>query len=556
MASSPRGTLSLSLAQLNPTVGDIGGNLELARAARASAAGCDLLVFTELFISGYPPEDLVLRPAFVAACRDAIERLALETADFGPAMLIGAPWLDNGAVHNSVLLLDNGRIEAVRHKVELPNYGVFDEKRVFRAGPMPEPIVFHGVRLGVPICEDIWVPDIAAHFGRVGCDILVVINGSPYWRNKQADRLAIARGGVGIAAVPMIYVNMVGGQDELVFDGGSFGLEADGTTVFQMPQFETALTRIELASTPHGWRIEPDQILQLPAVDEADWRACVLGLRDYVEKNRFPGVVLGLSGGVDSAVVAAMAVDALGSDRVHCLMLPYRYTSDQSLADAASCAVALGVRYDILSIADAVNGFESVLAPLFVGLPRDVTEENLQARTRGVLLMAVSNKLGSLLITTGNKSEVSVGYATLYGDMNGGFNPIKDLFKTDVYRLARWRNAHRGAGLLGPTGEVVPEAIIVRPPTAELRENQTDQDSLPPYETLDAILVDLVERERSVADIIAAGHDPRLVRRIEHLVHLSEYKRRQAAPGVKISGRNFGRDRRYPITNRFREGRD
>ncbi|MCW5715583.1 MAG: NAD+ synthase [Bauldia sp.] len=553
----PADRLRIAVAQLNPVVGDIAGNLAMAHAARADAAGrdADLLVLTELFLSGYPPEDLVLRPAFLDACESAIAALAAATADGGPAVLIGVPWRgSDGGVFNAVLLLDGGAIHSVRFKVELPNYGVFDEKRVFRAGPLPDPVVFRGVRIGVPICEDLWGSDVTAHLATLGAELLIVPNGSPYWRDKHGERLRIATTAAVAAAAPVIYANMLGGQDELVFDGGSFALDARGAVMWRLPQFEPGMALADCAHAGGRWTIAPGDTAPDLRGPEPDWRASVLGLRDYVAKNRFPGVVLGLSGGIDSAVVAALAVDALGADRVHCVMLPYRFTSEQSVNDAAACAALLGVRLDVVPIEAPVKGFETALAPLFEGRARDTTEENLQARSRGVVLMALSNKSGSLLLTTGNKSEISVGYATLYGDMNGGFNPIKDLFKTEVYRLAAWRNGTSAQGLLGPAGRVIPQAIIDRPPTAELRENQRDQDSLPPYDILDAILAELVERERSVPEIIRLGFDAATVRRVEHLVAISEYKRRQAAPGVKITARNFGRDRRYPITNRYRDG--
>ncbi len=554
MSDSTPARLAVAIGQLNPVVGDVAGNLELARAAHAEAAalGADLLVLTELFLSGYPPEDLVLKPAMQEACRQAAESLAADTRE-GPGIVVGTPWVDEGGLHNSVLLLEKGKIVAVRHKVELPNYGVFDEVRVFKPGPLPGPVDFRGIRIGLPICEDIWLPEVSECLSETGAEILIVPNGSPYWSDKPDQRMQIAVARVVETGLPLIFANQMGGQDELVFDGGSFGLNLDRTLAFQMPQFETgvALTQWERGAT--GWRCTRGPQATLPAAESANWQACVLGLRDYVNKNRFKGVVLGLSGGIDSAICAAMAVDALGADRVRTIMLPYRYTAAESLTDAEDCARRLGVQYDVLPIAPAVEGFGEVLDPLFANLPRDITEENLQSRTRGVTLMAVSNKLGLMLVTTGNKSEVSVGYATIYGDMNGGFNPIKDLYKMQVYRLARFRNRERPVGCLGPEGEVIPVSIIERPPTAELRENQKDQDSLPPYEVLDAILECLVEKEMRVNDIAALGFDRATVKRVEHLLYLSEYKRRQSAPGVKITMRNFGRDRRYPITNKFRD---
>ncbi len=554
MSDSTPEKLAIAIGQLNPVMGDVAGNLALALSAHAEAfrLGADLLVLTELFLCGYPPEDLVLKPALQEACRAAAERLAAATRE-GPGIVVGAPWVDAGGLHNSVLLLEKGEIAAIRHKVELPNYGVFDELRVFKPGALPGPAGFRGVRMGLPVCEDIWLPQVSECLSETGAEMLIVPNGSPYWSDKPDQRLLIAVARVVETGLPLIFANQVGGQDELVFDGGSFGLNPDRTLAFQMPQFEAgiALTRWERGAD--GWRCTEGPRAPLPASASANWQACVLGLGDYVEKNRFKGVVLGLSGGIDSAVCAAMAVDALGPERVHCIMLPYRYTSAESLSDAEDCARRLGVRYDALPIAPAVEGFGDVLTPLFADLPKDVTEENIQSRVRGVALMAVSNKLGLMLVTTGNKSEVSVGYSTIYGDMNGGFNPIKDLYKTEVFRLARLRNRERPAGCLGPEGEVIPVSVIEKAPTAELRENQKDQDSLPPYDVLDAILEGLVEKEMRVSDIVALGYERAVVKRVEHLLYLSEYKRRQAAPGVKITLRNFGRDRRYPITNRFRD---
>jgi NAD+ synthase len=551
----PADTLNIALAQLNPTVGDVTGNTEKVRraCAEAAAVGADLVAFPELFIAGYPPEDLVLKPAFQAACRAAVEALARESVS-GPAMLVGTPWVEDGKLYNAYVLLSSGAIEAVRFKVDLPNYGVFDEKRVFAPGPMPGPILVKGVRIGIPICEDIWGSEVVECLSETGGEILLVPNGSPYWRGKTEHRLNIAVARVVESGLPLVYLNMVGGQDELVFDGASFVLNADRSVGAQLPAFRETIAMTRWRREGGAWRCEAAQTAS--AVDEgdkADYAACVLGLRDYVEKNGFKGVVLGLSGGIDSAICAAMATDALGAARVRCIMLPYRFTSQESLDDAARVANALGVKYDILPIEQAVLGLEAALKPAFVGQKRDVTEENLQARARGTILMGISNKFGLMVVTTGNKSEMSVGYATLYGDMNGGFNPIKDLYKTEVYRLSRLRNSWKPHGALGPDGDVIPDNIVTKAPTAELRENQKDQDTLPPYDDLDRMLESLVEREEPIAMIVAAGFDRDTVLRVERMLNLAEYKRRQAAPGVKVTLKNFGRDRRYPIVNRFRD---
>jgi NAD+ synthase len=551
---------AITLAQLNPTVGDVAGNAAKARAARekARADGADLMVLPELFIAGYPPEDLVLKPAFQSACRAAVEALARETADGGPAVLIGSPWVEDGKLYNACALLDGGRIAALRYKANLPNYGVFDEKRLFARGPAAGPVTVRGIRVGVPICEDIWLEEsedyenVVECLAETGAEILVVPNGSPYARDKNDLRLSIAVARVTESGLPLIYLNQVGGQDELVFDGASFALNADLSVAAQLPSFAEYITTLRWSKTNAGWRCS-GPVAPLLDGDEGDYAACVLGLRDYVGKNGFPGVLLGVSGGIDSALCAAIAVDALGAERVRGVMLPFRFTAQVSLDDAAKLARALGIRYEVLPIAAAVNGFEEILSKTFAGLPRDITEENLQARARGTLLMAISNKSGAMVVTTGNKSEMSVGYATLYGDMNGGYNPIKDIYKTEVFRLSTLRNSWKPEGALGPSGEVIPPDIITRPPTAELRENQTDQDSLPPYDMLDAILERLVEREEPLAAIVAAGFDREVVARIDRLLNIAEYKRRQAAPGVKVTSRNFGRDRRYPITNRFRD---
>ena len=548
--------LRIALAQLNPVVGDIAGNVERAVSARREAelAGADLIVFSELFLTGYPPEDLVLKPAFQRAAMAAAAELARQTADGGPAVLIGTPWLEEGRLHNAVLYLDRGEIRGHRYKVHLPNYSVFDEPRVFApASHMPGPFDIRGVRIGVPVCEDIWYPDVVECLEESGAELLLVPNGSPYDFNKFDARLQLCLSRIRESGLPLAYVNQLGGQDELVFDGASFVLNADFSLAVQLPAWEEKIAVTDWTRTDKGWVCAEGEKAVVEEGDEALYLAVVQGLRDYVKKNRFPGVVLGLSGGIDSALVAAIAVDALGAGNVHCVMLPYRYTSAESLTDAEACAKLLGVRYDTVPIEAPVAGFTSALENLFEGTQSDTTEENLQSRTRGVILMAISNKFGAMLLTTGNKSEVSAGYATIYGDMNGGFNPIKDLYKSRVFRMARWRNEHMPKACLGPKGRVIPERIITRPPSAELRPDQKDEDSLPPYDVLDDILHCLIEEEMSVRDIVARGHDRAVVKRIEHLLYISEYKRRQAAPGVKVTTRNFGRDRRYPIVNGFRD---
>jgi NAD+ synthase len=555
-AETEKATLRIAVAQLNPTVGDVAGNLAKARAAREDAArqGADLLLLTELFLSGYPPEDLVLKPAFLRACRRAVDTLAAETADGGPGIVIGFPRQDETGRYNSVAVIDGGKLIAVRDKVDLPNYGEFDEKRVFDQGAMPGPVNFRGVRLGIPICEDIWGDlGVCETLAESGAEILLSPNGSPYYRGKVDVRHQIVLKQVIETGLPLLYANQLGGQDELVFDGASFAFNADKSLAFQMSQFEETVALTTWKKRSDGWVCDGGPMSRIPEREEADYRACLLGFRDYVNKNGFKNVVLGLSGGIDSAICAAIAVDALGEERVRAIMMPFRYTSKDSLKDAADCARLLGCRYDIVPIEAPVSGFLSSLSELFEGTEEGITEENLQSRARGTILMAVSNKFGSMVVTTGNKSEMSVGYATLYGDMNGGFNPIKDLYKMQVYGLSRWRNLHLPPGALGPTGEVIPKNIIDKAPSAELRPNQTDQDSLPPYPVLDDILECLVELEMGTEEIVARGHDEATVHRVEHLLYIAEYKRRQSAPGVKITRKNFGRDRRYPITNRFRD---
>ncbi|HWY63526.1 MAG TPA: NAD+ synthase [Rhizomicrobium sp.] len=546
----------IALAQLNPVMGDIAGNSAKARAARDEARGlnADLVLFSELFITGYPPEDLVLKPALQADARAAIEGLAADSAS-GPAILIGAPWAEDGKLYNAFLLLEGGRIAGRTLKVDLPNYGVFDEKRVFAPGPPPQPFTFRGIRIGVPVCEDIWTEKVTGCLKDAGAEILAVPNGSPFEAGKEELRLELARSRVAETGLPLIYLNQLGGQDELVFDGASFVINADGALACRLPGWRERLVVTDWARDGWGkWVCAPGEIAGEEARASQVYHAMMLGLRDYVNKNRFPGVVLGLSGGIDSALSAAVAVDALGAERVRCVMLPSRYTSRDSLEDADACALALGTPYETIEIERAVVAMGETLSPAFAGMNADTTEENIQSRLRGVILMAISNKFGPMVLTTGNKSEMSVGYATLYGDMCGGYNVLKDIYKTEVFALARWRNAFSPDGALGPRGRVIPERIIEKPPTAELKANQTDQDSLPPYDILDGILECLVEKEMSFEGTVARGYDPATVKRIEQLLYISEYKRRQAPPGVKISSRNFGRDRRYPITNAFRDG--
>ena len=548
-------TLTTAFSQLNLTVGDVAGNTALVRRARdeAAAQGADLVVFSELVLVGYPPEDLVLRPALVEAAAAALRELERESAAPGsPGLVVTLPWKQNGRVYNAVALVANGTSE-LRFKHELPNYGVFDEKRVFAPGPQPEPVTFRDARLGLPVCEDIWLDHVTTHLAERGAQLLLVPNGSPFEVDKFEHRLDLARARVAETRVPLAYVNQVGGQDELVFDGGSFVMNADGTLACVMPFWREALVLTRWTLDGKSFRCEAQAQWSRPPRLDAVYSAMVLGLRDYVRKNRFPGVVLGMSGGIDSALTAAVAVDALGAAHVRGVRLPSRFTSQASLDDAAESARLLGMRIDTIPIEEPVAAGERMLAPLFEGRERDVTEENLQARVRGVLLMALSNKFGDLLVTTGNKSEMSVGYATLYGDMCGGYSVLKDIYKTEVYALARWRNEHVPEGACGPRGRVIPESSLIKAPTAELRPNQTDQDSLPPYEALDAILHGLVEEELSVSEIVARGFPRETVVRVQRLLYAAEYKRRQAPPGVKITRRSFGRDRRYPITNAFRE---
>ena len=550
--------LTIALAQLNPVMGDIPGNLAKARAARADAAKAkaDLILFSELFITAYPPEDLVLKPALQEDAREAIEKLARDTADGGPAVLIGTPWVEEGKLYNAFAYLDAGEVKGITRKVDLPNYGVFDEKRVFAVGPMPGPFNIRGVRVGVPVCEDIWTPDVVECLAETGSEILLVPNGSPFEVGKEDVRMNHIVSRVTESGLPLIYLNQIGGQDEIVFDGASLVMNADRSIPVSLPSWQEKLSLTHWTREGERWVCAPGERANEEDRSRSVYHAMMLGLKDYVNKNRFPGVVLGLSGGIDSALSAAVAVDALGADRVRCVMMPSRYTSRESLDDAEECARMLGVKYETISIESAVDAFTDTLKDTFAGKRPDTTEENIQSRIRGVILMAISNKFGPMVLTTGNKSEMSVGYATLYGDMCGGYNVLKDVYKTEVFRLSHWRNQETPPNALGPKGRVIPERIITKPPSAELRADQKDEDSLPPYEILDGILECLVEKEMKFEDVCAKGYHPATVKRIEQLLYVSEYKRRQAPPGVKISARNFGRDRRYPITNAFRDARD
>ncbi len=542
--------LTIALAQLNQRVGDLAANAAAMLDWRAKAKGTDLVMFPELQLTGYPPEDLVLKPEFVRRTMEAAERLIDATADGGPAILFGSIHAEEGAAYNVMILAEGGKLVARRLKHELPNYGTFDEKRVFAAGPLPEPVEWRGVRLGIPICEDIWLEPVCAHLAKAGAEILLVPNGSPFELDKDQRRLQLVQARVTETRLPLVYLNRVGGQDELAFDGSSFVVNDDGRIVVQMPDWDEALWLTEWSRGPNGWTCAPGKKSRLSAYPEDIYRAMMVGLRDYVGRNGFPGVLLGLSGGIDSALSAAIAVDALGADKLWCVMLPSKYTSDDSLEDAAECAAMLRCRHDVIPIVPGVQALDKMLDGA-----EGLAAENIQSRLRMVTLMALSNTHGHMLLTTGNKSEMSVGYATLYGDMAGGYSVLKDAYKSTCFALSRWRNENRPEGGLGPDGPVMPQRVIDKPPTAELRPNQKDEDSLPPYALLDRILEALVEDERSVRETAAiTGADEALVADIEKKLLRAEYKRRQAPPGVKIGTRNFGRDRRYPITNGFLTG--
>ncbi len=545
--------LCIASVQANPTLGAIEHNEALARdrIREARVLGADVVLFSELFLMGYPPEDLVLKPAAVAACQASLKRLAEETSGGQIAVLMGAPWPGAGALpRNALALLCDGEIKDVTFKVDLPNYGVFDERRVFEPGAAPKVFEVKGVKLGVPVCEDIWSGGVCGALKALGAEILLVPNGSPFRYTALDERCDIAKARVAETGVPMVYVNQVGGQDELVFDGGSFCLQPDGEIAQRLPLFQQALGLSVWGRGLDGWRLVEAGMADWPGQLEAMYRAMVLGLRDYVGKSGFPGVVLGMSGGIDSAITAVIAADALGAGKVRCVMLPSRYTSQDSLEDAKACAENIGCAYETISIEPAVAAFSQMLGPVFAGKGPDLTEENIQSRVRGVTLMAISNKFGPMVLTTGNKSEMAVGYATLYGDMCGGYNCLKDVYKTDVYRLAEWRNANDPFDVAKAP---IPARILTKAPSAELRPGQKDQDSLPPYEVLDAILHGLVEEEATLDEIVSRGLPAADVERVQRLLYGSEYKRRQAPPGVKIGLKAFGRDRRYPLVNGFRD---
>jgi NAD+ synthase len=542
--------LRIAFAQMNQRVGDLEGNAKAMLEMRRKARGADLLLCPELQLIGYPPEDLVLKPEFVRRAHEWTDQLVAATTEPGPAILIGTPVAEGGSTYNAVILADGGRVVARTLKRELPNYGTFDEKRIFTPGPLPEPIDFKGVKIGVPICEDIWQEVVCAHLAEAGAELLLVPNGSPYELDKDDKRYQLVRSRALQTGLPIAYLNRVGGQDELAFDGSSFIVHPDGERVVQMPDWDEALLFTDWVRTSDGWRCETRCAHELDAFPADVYRAMMVALHDYVERNGFPGVILGLSGGIDSALSAAVAVDALGPDKVRGVMLPSRYTSEESLEDARECARLLGCRHDVVSIAPGVDALDRMLPDL-----KGLAAENVQARLRMVALMALSNSGGEMLLTTGNKSEMSVGYATLYGDMAGGYSVLKDAYKTTVFALSRWRNANKPEGALGPDGPVMPQRVITKPPTAELRPGQKDEDSLPPYSVLDRILEGLVDKEMSVKEVAdATGEDAVLVANIETLLLKAEYKRRQAPPGVKIGNRNFGRDRRYPISNFFHTG--
>ncbi len=544
----------ITLAQLNPTVGGLKGNA--AKAAHAwsegKSAGSDFVTMPEMFLSGYQIQDLAMKHAFVDDVQAHLRCLAKECAD-GPALGIGAPVYKGDALFNAYYVLKDGEIAAELLKHELPNTHVFDERRVYQKGPINGPVKIGPARVGIPICEDAWHEDVCEALTESGAELFFVPNGSPYYRGKFDRRMNVMVARVVENGLPLAYLNFVGGQDDQVFDGGSFVLDAKAKMVMQMPMFDEAITHITFDRVDGAWVPQGGELISQPDEWEQDYRVMLQGLRDYMGKTGFRKVLLGLSGGIDSAIVATIAADALGPENVRCVMLPSEFTSQVSLDDAAEVANNLGVRLDTVSIAAGRAAIMETMEPMFDGKPEDVTEENIQSRLRGLMLMALSNKHGEMLLTTGNKSEVAVGYATIYGDMSGGYNPIKDLYKMRVFESCRWRNANHRDWMMGPKGEVIPPRVIDKPPTAELRHDQKDEDSLPPYEVLDGILDMLIEKDKSVADCVEAGYDRDTVKRVEHLVYISEYKRFQSAPGPRLTHKAFWLDRRYPIVNRWRD---
>ncbi len=541
--------LNITLAQLNPVVGDLAGNLDKIRHVRDNApADTDIIIFPEMIITGYPPEDLVLKPTFINHIKNHVEQLVKESKNDQKGLLISAPWHIDNKLYNAALLIHDGEIRHTVLKSKLPNYGVFDEERIFEAAPLQDTVKFKDVRLGIMICEDMWHKDSAIHLKHNGAELLIAVNASPFEIGKNETRIQHATMRTLETGLPLIYVNQIGGQDEIVFDGASFILDENGALVFQAEEFIESVHHTTWEKfSESNWLIKISE-QTTPTYDriEGMYQALITGLKDYVQKNNFPGVLIGMSGGIDSALSAAIAVDALGADAVRCIMMPSPFTSEESLQDAESCARALGAHYDTIPIAPLMNSAEATIKGL-TGL----AHENMQSRCRGLILMSLSNSTGHMVLSTGNKSEVAVGYATLYGDMCGGFNALKDIYKMDVYALSRWRNEHTPKNAKGPKGAVIPENIITKAPSAELRPGQKDQDSLPPYEALDDILVCLIEHDMSLSEIVARGHKQETVQKIWRLLDRAEYKRRQATPGTKITPRAFGRDRRYPITNKF-----
>ena len=544
----------LTLAQLNPVMGDFAANAELAFQAWLAGrdAGAQMVALSEMFLTGYQTQDMVMKPAFTRAAMQAVAALAARIVD-GPALGIGAPHAQDGQLYNAYHVLQGGKIAATVLKHDLPNDGVFDEKRVFNVAPLQGPYRVGPLRIGSPICEDAWHSDVCETLAESGAQILLVPNGSPYHRGKPTVRTNLMVARVVETGLPLVYLNMIGGQDDQVFDGASFVLNPGGVLTAQLPQFEPCITHIDFDETADGWRARPGMMALMPKAVEADYAAMVMSTRDYLAKTGFRKVLLGLSGGIDSAIVAAIAVDALGAENVRCVMLPSEFTSQHSRDDATAVARALGCRLDTVPISGAQGAVATALGDLFAGIPPGITEENIQSRLRGLMLMAMSNKFGEMLLTTGNKSEMAVGYCTIYGDMNGGYNPLKDLYKTRVFATCRWRNTQHRDWMKGPEGLVIPPRVIDKPPSAELRADQRDDDSLPPYPVLDAILDGLVEREASVADLVGEGFDRSTVKKVENLLYISEYKRFQAAPGTRLTKRAFWMDRRYPIANRWRD---